>query len=90
MGLSKREVAGLPNGGGVTIEKALRREPHPHTAKGVGLQCVPPPPCVSLWADGVEDEERKGVSRDEEAHFVVGRGPDDGPDYVVRERGGVC
>jgi hypothetical protein len=31
MGLSKREVAGLPNGGGVTIEKALRREPHPHT-----------------------------------------------------------
>jgi hypothetical protein len=66
------------------------RAPPPHIAKGVGLQCVPPPPCVSLWADGVEDEERKGVSRDEEAHFVVGRGPDDGPDYVVRERGGVC
>jgi hypothetical protein len=43
-----REVAGLPNGGGVTIEKALERAPPPHIVKGVGLHRVPLPPCVSL------------------------------------------
>jgi hypothetical protein len=31
MDLSRREVARLPNGGGVTTERALKREPHPCT-----------------------------------------------------------
>ena len=40
MGLSSsREVAGLPNGGGVTthIESPKERAPPPNIAKGVGL-----------------------------------------------------
>jgi hypothetical protein len=38
-------VAGLPNGGGVTIhtESPLERASPPHIAKGVGLPRVPPP-----------------------------------------------
>jgi hypothetical protein len=29
-------------------------------------------------------------NQDAQAHYVVDRGADDGADYVVRERGGVC
>jgi hypothetical protein len=37
MGLSTGEVAGLPNGGGVTTEEAPKREsPAPYTARGWG------------------------------------------------------
>jgi hypothetical protein len=34
MDLSVGEVAGLPNGGGVMTEKALKREPHPQHSEG--------------------------------------------------------
>ena len=44
---------------------------------------------LSLWADGAQDYERKGVREDEEAHFVVVRGADVGVDDVVWEHS-VC
>ncbi len=38
MGLSTGEVAGLPNGGGVTTEEAPKREnPAPYKARGWGF-----------------------------------------------------
>src|SRR5215203_1704664 len=42
MGLSsRREAAGLPNGGGVTTQRALKREPHPlHSKRGGALACA--------------------------------------------------
>jgi hypothetical protein len=68
-------------------ESPKERAPPPDIAKGVGLQRVPPPPCVSLWADGVEDYERKGVRRDEEAYNVVDHGSYAGAVDVIRGRG---
>ena len=48
---SSREVAGLPNGGGVTIhtESPEERAPPPDIARGWGLSVCLHPPCVSLF-----------------------------------------
>ena len=47
MDLCRREVAGLPNGGGGTIESPL--EPHsPHSERGWGFTVCLGPPCLSL------------------------------------------